>query len=1098
MPQYYPQEPYYDDYDPNKGYVQMLAVPGRAEQAREFTQITSMSRDFLSRFGDALFSAGAVIRGCVAVVTGQKVTITEGDLYLDGLIRHVDETEVDIQAAGSEVIGVKINRQIITELEDPDLKDPALSYLNYGLPGAHRVKESLEFVVNDPDSADLYTLEDGQLVVDASSVATDVLTDVLARRTYDENGNYKIFGLDLRERNETINNKVAVSLTEGKAYILGYEVPKSYVTSVLHNYAQDTRQVLNEPKVFNNYEVPQTDYKINNYPVKQLDQVKGNVQVTETITRGNVAGGIDYLSNTPVVRVISVKQGATTYYSGTDYQLTNDGIDWSLPGSDPAIGSTYQVVYQYNRDMVVGTDVELKEINGEHYLSMINPAVYPVNGSTIDIDYTFYLCRCDLVLLDRFGQYHVVEGRSDIYRLVQPPMNGDDTMLAIGHTLLLPNSLSVEVTNYESIRLTQFDLFNLKDRVNNMEYNQAITDLDREAIDGEAATDLKGIYTDGFIGPSKMDLSHPDFDCTVNIDKRVLGLPEVVDLIHVLPNTNTVETTIAQIGRVIMCPYQHIAELDQKHTTGTMLVNPYAVYNPMAIVELNPSADNWIDTEKVVIEKTATSTRTITQTGRFTSYSVVTNVETSVQSQIVGEETLEYMRQTDITISGGNFTAGEDNIYCMFNEQRVPLRPISPTVAGTQTGTVKVNADGTINAAITVPPNIPCGSVKVEIIGMLARGESLYQARGTKQIIQDTVLTTRYVSTYVARNVDPLAQTFSFPQDTILTRVGLFFAAKDPSKSVVVQVRGVTNGYPNEVIHSESVLKASDVNLSPTGLTETIVDFEQPVYCKADESYCFTILSDSNLYAMFIAELGKVDLNTGTFVTSNPYTVGVLFSSSNASTWTAHQTMDLKFKLYRAGFTGNGEVIFENVSASAMTGIVLAASSVDYKNQGVEWYYKIGSTGAWNNIEAFTDWDLGGQVTDITVKAVIKSSSYMSPLIANDCVNIVALSIKSSGSYVSRQVEMSEAFTNVKVMINLALPTGTTCSVYTQCEDDPSNGGWVLMSSPTITPISEEYSQYTYTRSSLNAKKYRVKVSLTTNNPTVRPYAQRLMSIMRY
>ena len=53
------------------------------------------------------------------------------------------------------------------------------------------------------------------------------------------------------------------------------------------------------------------------------------------------------------------------------------------------------------------------------------------------------------------------------------------------------------------------DLSKLTRRVDDIEYNQALTDLDKEAIEGEVATELKGIFTDGFIGVTKADTSHP-------------------------------------------------------------------------------------------------------------------------------------------------------------------------------------------------------------------------------------------------------------------------------------------------------------------------------------------------------------------------------------------------------------------------------------------------------------------------------------------------------------------------------------------------------------------------------------------------------------
>ncbi|MCX8016367.1 MAG: hypothetical protein N2690_00490, partial [Rhodocyclaceae bacterium] len=56
-------------------------------------------------------------------------------------------------------------------------------------------------------------------------------------------------------------------------------------------------------------------------------------------------------------------------------------------------------------------------------------------------------------------------------------------------------------------------------------------------------------------------------------------------------------------------------------------------------------------------------------------------------------------------------------------------------------------------------------------------------------------------------------------------------------------------------------------------------------------------LTDDADCALAIAELGKWDSTANRWVTAQPYQVGVLLSSSNASTWTAHQDADLTFRL---------------------------------------------------------------------------------------------------------------------------------------------------------------------------------------------------------
>ena len=109
---------------------------------------------------------------------------------------------------------------------------------------------------------------------------------------------------------------------------------------------------------------------------------------------------------------------------------------------------------------------------------------------------------------------------------------------------------------------------------------------------------------------------------------------------------------------------------------------------------------------------------------------------------------------------------------------------------------------------------------------------------------------------------------------------------------------------------------------------------------------------------MYYAELGKNMLDSGTQLVVNPYATGVMFSSSNASTWTAHQGADLKFELYRSYYTGNGEIIFNNVTQDDITGVLLDAAyevagddTDSTSKSSLVWFYryKISSTGGQTN-----------------------------------------------------------------------------------------------------------------------------------------------------
>lgn len=1111
------QAPYYDDYDKGKDYVGILAVAGRAAQSREFTQSGTMTRDFLGRLGDAIFKNGQIISGCELILRDKRVTVQPGTIYLNGLVREVREAvDISILGTGDEAIGVTIEESIVSELQDVSLRCPAAGTEAYGTEGAHRLKQTVKFVRNDPDATTLWKLQDGELLNEVNNSGDDtmtVITDVMARRTYDENGNYKIWGLDLIERNEVKDGKILINLTEGKAYIEGYEVVVPYMRTIPLSFSRTTRSVYNEPK---SYATGTNKYKLNNTPVAKLNDVVSDVQVAQEITRGTIEGGADFLPNTPVIEIISIKAGGTTYVQGEDFQLITDQIDWSLPGKEPASGSSYLVTYKYKKSNEVGEDVTLVKEGTDYYVQFEDAAVKPVNGSQITVDYDFYLARKDLVMLNKEGQYVILEGNPDIARLAQTPLNEDDDNLILGSVMVMPDSGEVLIVNEWTTRLTQKDLYNLKRRIDDMEYNQAMSDLDNEAAAGENATDLKGIFTDGFIGTTKADVTNSEWNATIDLDTAELTLASETGIVDLEINSGSSENTAAIMGRVFMAPFVEEEAIVQKYATQTMLVNPYAVYKPMLPIKLNPEVDNWVDTTKVTIEKETVKTTTLRRwwyhrgeswaesekkkwqelgfvdggeslgwsAGKITSSNTVTDV--------VLDEAIMYMRSRTVTAEGSNFTPNEDNIKGTFNGMDIILTPLDATLAGTQLGSIRADGKGYFKCKFTVPANVPCGQVPVAFKGPTSEGTAVYKASGRKMVIQETVLTTKVV----VNPVDPLAQSFGFEDDTVITSVDLFFASKDEHKAVVVQVRNMVNGFPGTECYNEEIIQPDDIVVSGDSSKPTNVQFSQPVYCKANEQYCICILSDSNLYTMYVAQLGEKDYLTKEYVTAQPYEAGVMFSSSNALTWTAHQTQDLKFTIYKAKYTGKGTIVFKEVEIEAMIRLVLAANSIDYKNAGIEWWFRVSDTDEWALLDTFSEKELSAVARKFQLKCVMNVAYSTSPIIAGDCVNLIYFMEGRTATYVSRMVEMDEDFTSIKTILDLALPSGCTCKVYYKLED--KSASWVEMISPTTVRLGTEWVQYTWSKDSVQAKKFRVKIVLNTTNPLIRPRARKLRCILKY
>jgi len=175
---------------------------------------------------------------------------------------------------------------------------------------------------------------------------------------------------------------------------------------------------------------------------------------------------------------------------------------------------------------------------------------------------------------------------------------------------------------------------------------------------------------------------------------------------------------------------------------------------------------------------------------------------------------------------------------------------------------------------------------------------------------------TRETTHEFIRWVDPVAETFliSTRGGIFTTGVDLFFAAKDSAIPVQVSLREVENGYPTQRIvpGAETVVYPSSINL-PSDMTDgvgnadgvTTVNWDHPVYLKEGQEYAIVLISNSDVYKVYVAETSKFDLTNAAYRISKQPFNGVFFTSQNASTWTAEQNKDLKFKLHRASFVGN-------------------------------------------------------------------------------------------------------------------------------------------------------------------------------------------------
>ncbi len=176
------------------------------------------------------------------------------------------------------------------------------------------------------------------------------------------------------------------------------------------------------------------------------------------------------------------------------------------------------------------------------------------------------------------------------------------------------------------------------------------------------------------------------------------------------------------------------------------------------------------------------------------------------------------------------------------------------------------------------------------------------------------------------RGRDPICQSFDvdMPDGIFVTSIELFFKKKNSSAGVNVQLRTMENGYPTTTVlpFGEAFVEAADINTSDDASSGTLFVFPSPVYLNAYTRYAFMAESTSKEYEMYTARMGQKTLDSNRLISKQP-TLGGMFKSQNASTWTAEQNEDVKFTLNRALFdvtaSGNVQLVNDVIPTKVLT-----------------------------------------------------------------------------------------------------------------------------------------------------------------------------------
>lgn len=628
----------------DKGYTQVLVREGYGVQGSEINEIQSIQAETLRGVADAFLHDGDIIADAAVVVDRESgaVRAAAGKIYIKGRVRDVPEAVFAVPPTGSVLIGVRLIEAVVSELEDPELLNPAVGCRAQGMPGAWRLQEEARWGFSgdgrDGELCPVYAVDDGELRPKEAPPAFDSTSQSIAGYDRDSTGggSYVVEGLTVRRAADDSDGAQVYTVAEGRARVNGYGVTLPTARRVLYPATPDLRFVDTEiHKATADAATEQGQRVIVAHPpLKNVTELRITARRTATITHGSYSGAADALPDTAVVDILEVRQGDTVFEAGADYRKTGDTVDWSPAGNEPATGSSYSATYTYM------TAAEPQDQDEDGFT--VRGAE---EGTTIILKYNQMLPRIDRLCLTGDGLFQWVRGVAAERNARAPSVPESLLPLAsVSQTWRAADAASC--VTIDATRVVPFGEFAaIHDTLDQLWREVSRNRLEMDAGTREAGARV-GVQVDPLLDDSMRDLGAENSAA-------------VFDGILTLPIDASAHGLSADVSAPVAARWTPKVILEQPYRTGEMKVNPYQAFERMpATVEINPSVDHWVEQQVNVV---GTTTRYL-NTGHYVpGNSSLVSQSASTSNQVVSTTTTElaHLRRLDVEFSLRGFGAGE-------------------------------------------------------------------------------------------------------------------------------------------------------------------------------------------------------------------------------------------------------------------------------------------------------------------------------------------------------------------------------------------------------------------------------------------------------
>lgn len=229
----------------------------------------------------------------------------------------------------------------------------------------------------------------------------------------------------------------------------------------------------------------------------------------------------------------------------------------------------------------------------------------PKPESDFRCDYDFYLPRIDKVFLTDQRKFQVIKGKSS--ESPTPPDDLQNSMLlgTLTHEAYGYNPENVIIKRENNRRFTMKDIGIIEKRLDQVEYYTSLNLLEMETNtlsikDADGFDKFKnGFMVDDFTSLTAAGTNHPDYECSMDFTAGFLRPAHYTTNVPLELNS-TLSTNVqkSQNNAIVTLPYESTRFIHQPYASRVENVNPFNVFAFIGRVDLLPSSDDWIDTQR--------------------------------------------------------------------------------------------------------------------------------------------------------------------------------------------------------------------------------------------------------------------------------------------------------------------------------------------------------------------------------------------------------------------------------------------------------------------------------------------------------------------